>query len=301
MVSVGKNIGIECALLGTSVNQYEPETILYLSGLTTAVSAAQKYNIDLFVKEVKTGFGVTSLTSIFDLLYLWFNETEELSLRNLVKRQFDCTKVSTPYFDVYGGWRGKDTSPKGHLKTGFNPSIHAVALSRNSVHLAVQSNTELQENLAAFGGLISASGVFMMLRGVGANADQTIFRTNCGSIVKTATTSSIGFFVTSRTTSALSKLYINGVESYSSSLASVAIDNVEMFGLTRCNDQGLYQTGCSIKQYGFASVGRGLSAAEEVILRTAYNSYVARANQQDGMLAESGTLLLTEENTPINA
>ena len=98
----------------------EPEVDAYLTGLTTPLSGEQVTRINTLVKNLKQGLSVESLSEVFDVMYVLAGETQESSLRNLVKDAHHATGVNSPTFEQYKGFKGNKTSH--FVDTNYNPS-----------------------------------------------------------------------------------------------------------------------------------------------------------------------------------
>jgi len=111
--------------LASTLNQ--PEVQQYISGLTTPLSSAQKTKLNTFVRALKSGLGISSLSSAFDVMYILAGETAESSLRNLVKNAHHCTAVNSPTFAALEGFTSNGTS--SYINTTYRPNTHKATMS----------------------------------------------------------------------------------------------------------------------------------------------------------------------------
>ena len=88
----------------------EPEVTAYIDGLTTPLSSGQLTALNTFVKALKDGLSITLLSEVFDVMYILAGETEESSLRNLIKRAHDAEAVNSPTFTTLEGFTGDASS-----------------------------------------------------------------------------------------------------------------------------------------------------------------------------------------------
>lgn len=109
------------------------EVLAYITGLTTPLSSGQVTLIDTFVTSLKTGLSITTLDEVFDVMYILAGETQESSLRNLVKNAHHCTLdgTSNPSFTAIEGFTG-NVAQLAYIKTNYNPNSQGVRLSLNS-------------------------------------------------------------------------------------------------------------------------------------------------------------------------
>jgi hypothetical protein len=127
--------------LGAKLKQTnEPEVTAYISGLTTPLSAGQITKLNTFVSSLKTGLSITALSDAFDVMYILGGETEESSLRNLVKNAHHASAVNSPAFTQYEGFTGNGTSM--YINTNYNASTHADNYAQNSATVSYYSRSQ---------------------------------------------------------------------------------------------------------------------------------------------------------------
>lgn len=251
--------------LGTLLNQNEPETDVYLTGLTTELSAPQITKINNFIETVKTGLGVEALSDVFDFMYLLAGETEESALRNLVKRAHDATNVSATLFTAGEGFTGDGIAD--YLNTNYNANTQKVNFAQNSAAFGCYLRNSLTAGHAM--GILATQSVLISPRTSG-----TFYYTNNKSGSQgNSNANSIGLHVSSRTASNVTMSYKNGAKLFDTSVdASEGIPNGNLYILGR-NSGGNINTP-SAYQVAFAFAGRGLTAAENRVLSDALDAYL---------------------------
>jgi predicted secreted protein len=100
------DIGSTVPTEDSEVSTYDSDLETYWTGLTTPLSTAQKDRLDTFIKAVKSGLGITSLSEKFGVFYVFHNETQEAALRNLVERAHDGVDAGAglPQFTAWHGF-----------------------------------------------------------------------------------------------------------------------------------------------------------------------------------------------------
>lgn len=139
-IGIGKNLKI------TPTPTPEPEGwdadfLTYISGLVTPISEAEQLLLNTFIVDLKAGLGITNLSDAFDIMYILANETQELALRNVVKRAHDATAVNAPAFVAFEGYTGNGSTQ--YINTNYNPGTDAINLSLNNASIGVYQRTNL--------------------------------------------------------------------------------------------------------------------------------------------------------------
>jgi len=119
------------------VNRH-PELKTYITGLITPLSNKQIIRIGEFIEALKNGLSITNLSDAFDVMYILAGETEESSLKNLVKDAHHCTAVNAPTFTQYEGYVGGATKS---LDTNYNPFAQGENYLLNSASLGAYVRT----------------------------------------------------------------------------------------------------------------------------------------------------------------
>jgi len=121
VLDVGSTVPAEESEIPGSTYDSDLET--YWTGLTTPLSTAQKDRLDTFIKALKSGLGITTLSEMFEVFYVFHNETQEAALRNLVQRAYDGVAPAGADLPQFTPWYGfVPTLNSGQcIDTQFNP------------------------------------------------------------------------------------------------------------------------------------------------------------------------------------
>ncbi|HNY52950.1 MAG TPA: hypothetical protein PK727_04590 [Bacteroidales bacterium] len=116
-----------------------PELETYLTGLATPLSPTQVSKLNQFITSLKTGFGITSLSEVFDIMYLMAGETLESSMRNIVKDAHHLTLINSPLWTQFEGFKGNGSSMA--ISTNYDPGTNGVNVSRDSLAIGIYART----------------------------------------------------------------------------------------------------------------------------------------------------------------
>ena len=252
--------------IATLSNQAEVDS--YISGLTTPLSSTQIGKLNTFVNSIKTGMGLTNLSDAFDVMYILAGETQESSLRNLVKRQHDGSKGLLITYQQYEGFTGASaiSSLDRRIDLNYNVVSDAVTLLKDSSSMGFYSRTSgsgaTQQEMGASG----TSPYFTMQVAFNGSKCYVEMSNNIGTGFPN--TSRLGFFSASRTNTNNYKVYKNG--------SVLGIENVASQNLINSK---LYLLGGAVGyssdiQMAFAFAGRGLTDAEMITLTNAIETYM---------------------------
>ena len=122
------------------VNRH-PELKTYITGLITPLSNKQIIRIGEFIEALKNGLSITNLSDAFDVMYILAGETEESSLKNLVKDSHHCSNVHSSVFVQYEGFTGDGAND--YLNTNYNPSTEGQRFTQNNASIMVLSRTNI--------------------------------------------------------------------------------------------------------------------------------------------------------------
>lgn len=256
----------------TPESVHEDEVVTYIAGLTTPLSDGQLTLLDTFVLALKTGLSITNLSDAFDAMYILAGETEESSLKNLVKNAHHCAKVNTPTFTALEGFTGIPVS-NSYLDTNYNPSTQAVRLSLNSASIGSYSRTNNNGAYCDIGYVKTTAAItnFYIYPRL---TDVFYYPNSCAVNQDVANTDSRGFFISSRTAVNLTTGYRNGNPVDTDATASNTLLSLKITLLGRRRvDTGLADS-ISINQLSFAFIGRGLSGPEVTVLTNAIEAYM---------------------------
>lgn len=252
-----------------------PELETYLTGLATPLSTTQVSKLNQFITSLKTGFGITSLSEVFDVIYLLGGETEESSLKNLVADSFHLTLVNAPtwiQFEGYNGANGK------YIDTNFNLATQAVRFTLNSGSYGFYSRTNIDADISEGGIVYGGNRTFCQIRRKLNNA--SIIDFNQGSTGNTkinAITDSRGLFVISRRASNLTDIYRNRDFKVSDNVISSAIPN-NTFYILGINQNGVIGLSSS-RQISLFFISRLLSPNEIAIVSDTVETYMVSNNK----------------------
>jgi len=244
---------------------FSDELILYITGLATPLSSGQKTKLETFIQALKTGLSIPALDDKFDVMYILAGETQESSLKNLIKNSHHITAVNSPTFTALEGFTGNSSSV--YLNANYKPSTDAVNVLLNSASWGIYCRTD--EGAAAKIEYSSGSTIYGYLRYTG---DLHKTRVNCGGDYEYANTSAIGNYVDVRRGATSSEMYKNNVSKLSSAIISTSVGNQNLFML--CFNNAGSPAFYSGKQLAFAFMGTQFSAAEVTSIGNAIEAYM---------------------------
>lgn len=241
----------------------ESEVTTYISGLSTPLSQGQINRLNIFVRELKSGFGINLLSSVFDIMYILNGETEESSLRNLINSSYTCTNISGATFTQYQGFNSNGTS--SYLNTNFKPGTNKVNLSLDSTSIGFYAYNS-QSTGIPFGTVQSTTSYLAASSVLGSIG----FRINQGNAGIFTPDASIGMFIGNRVLSTELKVYKNSAFVTTITQSTTTIPISDVYILRRNWTTPNYTT----SKYSFSFLGRGLTESEITILTNAYNNYL---------------------------
>jgi endonuclease/exonuclease/phosphatase family metal-dependent hydrolase len=267
------NFKIPLILKGQSAPTNEPEVDVYVSGLTTPLTEGQKGRLNTFVSTIKTGLGITSLDQAFDVMYLLMGETEESSLRNLVKRSHDCTKVGSINWEKYKGFT---PATSGYLNTNYSPATHAVRNQLNSASFGVRPytwNTNAGIEMGVSDIIESVTHYFRTtLRSSGTN--YTINTTTNAVFSTNPSVPQLHIF--SRNGALETKYYREGVLTQTNTTAESSVLPNKNIYIGGTNSNGTLASSVQ-RQQSFNFVGRALTQEEVTVIKNAWDNYNTEA------------------------
>ena len=246
----------------------ETETIMYINNLTTLISPEQIAAVDLFVKNIKSGFAITNLSDVFDVMYLYANETEEIALRNLVKNANHSVAVNSPTFTASNGFAGDGST--SYINSNFAPS-QGVNYTQENASYGVYCNTDKAADEHIMSTRI-ASGNSESTLLPRAAAGNTQYKINGPSAVNYAYNigTSQGMFIVSRNGTSVFIAKDGVIEaSGTSPLSGLSTYPFTILARNSGGTMGLFTT----REVGFAFAARSLTEEECGIIHNAYNQY----------------------------
>lgn len=190
------------------------EVSTYNNSLTTKLSDIQLARIDRLVTMIKDSLGVSSLSSLGDVLYLFANETQEAALKNLIKRSHDGQIVGTA--PTFTQWQGFTGSGAGYINTNWNFSTQKVAYTQNSASFGIYNRTN--GSSAGFQGIVDGAGIGVLIQV--RNTSTNIWRINNSGTLAGSTANSSGHFSLTRRAADSIFVYRNGIELTKSAVVS---------------------------------------------------------------------------------
>ncbi len=236
----------------------------YISGLATPLSTEYTEALNTFVVSLKDSLNISSLSSVFDAMWIMDNETSEAAVRNLVERDNDMTIVAGMTFTQYLGFNGNGTTQ--YLNTNFVPSTDGVNYTLNNASFGIYSRTNVSESSIDMGCIDDMTGYGDCEIGirVAGLSDRCAGKLNTESdtyVGFTGNTSSIGMFMVTRNGSAYTDLtlYIdktaNTTRGGTGSTNSLS-PNAVFIGAFNEGGPQLPST----RQYSFAFIGKHITA-----------------------------------------
>ena len=268
--------------IGFWVNKslYETGFQTYLDSLVTPLSGLQKQYLNDFYVGIKDDFDINLLSEIADQILNLAGETEESSLKNLVKRAHDATLSTTaPTYTQYEGFKGNGTS--AYIDTNWNGRTagHAVAYSLNSASFGIYFRSNINSAIAELHGTWSTTpdgGVanrIQLSRPNGASINYTL-GLNSGVETYLATAERInGMYIGARTAGDLQKSYLNSVEKVSGIASTTKIPNQNVLLLAVYNIVSATQY-FENDQISFSILGRGFSQTEVGYITNRFETYM---------------------------
>lgn len=259
----------------TSVGE-QMETTRYLAALGTPLASGTETAIDSFVVMLKDSLGLDSLPQFFNAIYLHAIETEEASLKNLVKRSHDITESGTDLIWTQnegwaGGYDGGTIEGVGYLDCNYN-----LATDTNGIagRLSIGITTYVRQcdltdavwdaqslyNLNDGGGLVTTLSIRRADDGVLYKLNDDTFNSTLSNA-----TNNVGVYTLSRT-NATRTLFKNSASFLSETVATTGIPNLELW-LMRNNANGTASGRSSPKQISITMVHRGVNLTEHQTLR----------------------------------
>lgn len=253
----------------TTINS---ELVVYITGLTTPLSAGQKTKLNIFISSLKSGLSIAALSDTFDGMYLLGGETAESSLKNIVKNAHHATAVNSPTFTALEGFTGNGTT--SYLDLNYNILNDKVRYAQNSGGVGIYSRTNLAGTRAQIGALTATTGVNGTVISNRNAADQFSAMVNAinSGILMGANTNSQGMYIISRVNSTYNAGYKNKTQVANAAKNSSAIPNAQLF--VCCRSIGTVPDILSTQQLSFAFVSLGLSQENVNVITDAIEAYM---------------------------
>lgn len=245
---------------------YDSDASRYFDAMTTELNDSTKENINDFVVMLKDSLSIDSLAEVFDVMYVFANETQEAALKNVVGRNYDATAVASPTFTVGEGIAGNGST--SYVNTNFNPSSNGYRYSVNSASFGIYSRTDV-------------NGAYIDI-GINASSDMAIYsralsnvayvRVNSGAWPSTASLDSRGMFIANKTFTTEQDLYRNSSLLIDDTQTNTGLPDDEVF-ICAWNSGDSPNTP-SIRQYSFTFIGKGLTTTQIRQITNCFESYM---------------------------
>lgn len=228
----------------------------------------QKQAINKLVNDLK----YNSLWNKFDCLYPMVGGDS-------TKHSFNLKNPLRYNLTFFGGWTHSATGAlpngtNGYADTGFSDLLTEL----NSNHLAYYSRTQSTRAAIELGASMAAP----VMRNFLASDSSGFFHIrnhNNGENIAGATISK-AFMIMSRTTSVLTKIYLNNVVSQTSVLvSSQKITSNHFIAVTSAD--GVPSTSYTDRECALASIGKGFSDAEITVYNTAVQAFQTSLNRNN--------------------
>lgn len=238
-------------------DNYHPDAAALFARFSTPPTTARKILINNLIQALDTG----GVWSKLDCLWVLAAADAQAAQQNWKQNNFNLSVESSPTFTVDRGYAG----PGGRLDTGFEPSTHSAAANYklNDAYIGVWTRTEVSEAIYQMGVVAGPPYTAAMTSFSGA-AYTYLNQAGAGGAHTAAT--GVGWISASRTGSTTLKGWKNKVQTLTSTEVSTSLPsgNLKLVG-------GI--GGNSSSQIMAAALGKGLSAAEDVILYDALAAY----------------------------
>jgi hypothetical protein len=247
-----------------SPKSYHAEIGVYINGLTTPLSSTQKGKLNTLVDSLKTGLTISALSDFFDGIKINAGETQESSLRNLVKNASHSTAVNSPSWVAFEGFTSNGTS--SYINKNFNPATQSINVKQNDISFGVYFRVSIGSNndMGAVDG--SSIGISM-----GLNPNSNLSRCN-SSAGSTGNTSVAGMHIVSRIISTEFNDYRNKTHITTSTQASSPLVNQNIYSLCR-NTNGtasLFTT----RQIAITFFAKGVNQTQVNVISDAFKAYM---------------------------
>lgn len=262
------------------------ELTTYTTGLTTELSETQLENLDTFITALKTGNSLTNLSDDSDVMILFAGETEESSLKNLVKDAHHASVVVQPTWTQFEGYEGNATDQ--YLQVDYVASTGADKYAQNDACIIVLQRKDIAYSATKtiFGAYKNAavpySGILLNTLNAANSARAGInYARNHSSLnLTTNINDRRGYWALNRLEAATCKLYRNKTEIVTQTATSAALSDKKPLILASLIDDLVAHF--SDEQIAFFYMGKGKTPEQMNVIIDAVEAYMD-ANEK-GML-----------------
>lgn len=248
------------------------EATTFFAALTTPLSSGRQALIRTLIMSLKDALHTNNLSTRFDCLYLFANETAESSLKNLIKRSHDCTNVHSTAFVVDEGYTGDGVND--YINTNYNPSTQKVSLSQNYASMGIYCRSDNKSKGYVDAGCSEGTSEFKMHLSW-SDGNQYLRCLSNGGCSET-NDNTRGMLIMTRSYSTLSEArqYLNGSEVHTQfSITSTAPPNYSVY-VCGSNNAGTLSSPSAGRQYSAFFIGSGFTRVEASFITAAINSYM---------------------------
>lgn len=245
----------------------EPETSTLLAALSGSYDSARQSAINTLIASLKTN-GIWAKLDVLRIAGL--NESDSL-INWKTPGTFNSTAVNSPAFVADRGFTSSSTGTR-YINTNFVPSTAGGNFAANSAHMGVYSRTNASRLGVDIGVSQATPGRASSI--ISRFTDGNFYsRINTGPEQPHSVPNSQGFFLTSRTSSALTTAYRNGSSVGSSTNGAVSLNSIAIFEGTQ-NVDGTPQNAYSQRELTVITLGGGLTGTEVANYNTALVTYL---------------------------
>lgn len=256
------------------------EAAAVAAAFTTPPTNARKAQIDSLVGSLKSA----GVWSVLDVLYITAAADSQAATINWISpASFTLLPVNSPSFQADRGFTGNGTTSR--VRTQYTPSVNGVNYTLNSASLTEWSLTELQSTAADIG---SATAPRAFIDPRNASNLAVVDVNNTSGSLQPASTTSLGFFMAQRRASNDIRLWQNGTQIGSGSIASGSVASTEQW---IC---GSNSTNFSTRQIAAAAWGASLSGLESAFYSAVRTYMLAVGAIASSFLLVAGVPLLVD-------
>lgn len=250
-----------------------PELDTYLTGLTTPLSTSQIRRLGELIEELKTGLSITNLSEVFDVFYILAGETQESTLRNIVKDAHHATSASALYIQYVGYMSSKVAS---YINTNYNPSTEGDNFKQNDASFGVYSMRSFTGNKIDMG-VAEGTTQSLMYTQNASDKFQTRLNNVNTSQLEGSSGDGIGLYVSTRNGSSINDLYgykdKDTLTTRTGVNATSAVPNKNFYILVY-NPASGSPTEFNSKPLSFAFIGKHITTGMRDVIVDAMNGYL---------------------------
>jgi hypothetical protein len=257
----------------------EAEIVTYITGLATPLYESNIWNLNKLVTDIKSGLSITNLSDAFDVMYILAGETEESSLKNLVKNAHHATAVNAPTFTQYEGFNGNGTSNYIDINWNGRTVGHAINYVLDSASFGIYFRTSLNQPATGRSGSYSTTADggpanrTIIIRPYSGSPTSLYFGINSGLKDLAAQMQISGMHITVRTANNAQRIDINKTTVLSGTELSTKIPNQNVLGLAAHREDSSI-TFHDPNQISVLLLGKGFSKSESDIITDAVEVYM---------------------------